>query len=226
MFTRRLRTGAAEIGREHGSDNPSRRQDRGWGPFSGRQLTGIIVTLAALVMVPGTAYAVATFTNVAIQDPVTGARASVDATHHLQVGDGTGPLTVDGSLNARPSAPTLPFHFSEDTDSTHFTAWIGPSSVQIDLTNLTIALKAGTGTGADIFMYEFGATPDGTACDLTNGGFLSTVYHIPNVSNAAPVVMSFPTPLVVKPAPGHKICLVGFAGGGPIAVANGSGFFG
>lgn len=223
MFTRRVRTGAAEIGGKHDSDDPPRLQDRGWGPFSGRQLTVMIITLAALVMVPGAAYAVATFSNVAIQDPVTGARASVDAAHRLQVGDGAGPLTVDGSLNARPSAPTLPFHFSQDTNGNSFTVWVGPSSVPIDLTNLTISLKSGT--GADLFMYQYAATADGTACDLA-GGFQGTVYHIPNVSNAAPVVISFPTPLVVRPAAGHKICLVGIALGGPIAVANGSGFFG
>jgi hypothetical protein len=69
-----------------------------WGPFTGRQLTAIVLGLIAAILVPGAAYAVDSFTNVAIEDPVSGAKASVDATHHVLVGDGSGPVTVDGTV--------------------------------------------------------------------------------------------------------------------------------
>ena len=69
-----------------------------WGPFTGRQLTTMICILGAALLLPGAAYAVDSFTNVAIEDPVSGAKASVDSTHHLLVGDGSGPLTVDGTI--------------------------------------------------------------------------------------------------------------------------------
>lgn len=78
----------------------------------------------------GGAYAVATFTNVALEDPSSGARASVDSTHHLRVGDGSGALTVDGSVYVRPLAPTRPWRFSLDT-SANFTIWLGPSSLPL-----------------------------------------------------------------------------------------------
>src|SRR5438132_12146869 len=56
-------------------------EDRTWGPFTGRHLTTIVVTLiAGLVLVPSTVWAVDTFSNVAVEDPVSGAKASVDAT--------------------------------------------------------------------------------------------------------------------------------------------------
>src|SRR3954447_20475920 len=75
--------------------------ERSWGPFSGRHLTVIIVAALAVVGIPGTVWAVDTFTNVAVEDPATGVKASVDATHHLRVGDGTGPLSIDGTVVAR-----------------------------------------------------------------------------------------------------------------------------
>jgi hypothetical protein len=212
MFTRRVRSST----------------DRGWGPFSGGQLTIIIVTLAALVMVPGAAYAVTAFTNVAIQDPTTGARASVDATHHLVVGDGSGPLSVDGNVAAHPLAPALPFHFSQDVGTAEWPL-VGPSSVPIDLTNLTLALHLSNGTGstADVIITQYAATANGTACDVSNNAALQqVVYRIPNVQPTAPVVITFPTPLVLKPAAGHKICLVGTAQGSSLIVASGSGFYG
>jgi hypothetical protein len=70
-----------------------------WGPFTGRQLTIIIVALVfGVVMIPGAVWAVDTYSNVAIQDPVSGAKAKVASTGALNVGDGSGPLTVNGTV--------------------------------------------------------------------------------------------------------------------------------
>src|SRR5947208_7709311 len=81
-----------------------------WGPFTGRQLTAIVITLiVGVVMLPGAVWAVDTFSNVAIEDPVSGAKASVDATHHVLVGDGSGALTVDGTVYALPPTNRAPF---------------------------------------------------------------------------------------------------------------------
>ena len=71
-----------------------------WGPFTGRQLTTIIVALL-LTLVPGAVWAAATFSNVAIYDPGSEKRAAVDGKHRLKVGDGSGPMTVDGVLRTR-----------------------------------------------------------------------------------------------------------------------------
>jgi hypothetical protein len=55
-----------------------------WGPFTGTQLTMMFIALM-LVMAPGTLWAVAAYTNVAIQDPVTGKKSYVDKGRRLWV---------------------------------------------------------------------------------------------------------------------------------------------
>src|SRR4051812_30278413 len=84
-------------------------EPRTWGPFTGRQLTVIIVAfMAAIVMLPGVTWAVDSFSNMAIQDPVSGVKAQVDSTRRLMVGDGSGPLTVNGTVSALPAVPSTP----------------------------------------------------------------------------------------------------------------------
>src|SRR5947207_15952299 len=76
-------------------------EHRTWGPFNGRHLTAIIVAIVVgAVLIPSTVWAVDTFSNVAIEDPVTGAKASVDATHHRWWATVLGPLTVDGTVTS------------------------------------------------------------------------------------------------------------------------------
>src|SRR5690349_20915287 len=83
---------------------------RSWGPFSGRQLTVIIVTAIVAIFVPGTVWAGDTFSNVAIEDPVSGVKASVDSGHHLKVSDGSGAMTVDGTVTATETSPAKLVH--------------------------------------------------------------------------------------------------------------------
>src|SRR5919197_1009687 len=54
------------------------------GPFSGLHLTIIVVAIILVAGIPSTVWAVDSFSNVAIEDPVTGVKASVDAQHRLQ----------------------------------------------------------------------------------------------------------------------------------------------
>jgi hypothetical protein len=72
------------------------------GPFNGRQLTIMFVTLVVgAVLVPSSVWAVDQFTNVAVQDPVSGNKAKVDGGRHVLVSDGNGSMTVDGTVNSR-----------------------------------------------------------------------------------------------------------------------------
>ena len=57
-----------------------------WGLFTGTHLT-IIMTAAILAVVPTALWSVDAFTNVAIQDPVSGKKAAVDAARQLLVRD-------------------------------------------------------------------------------------------------------------------------------------------
>lgn len=73
--------------------------ERTWGPFTGRQLTVMFVAvMAAAVLLPSAVYAVDQFSNVAIQDPITGVKAKVLNNNGLKVSDGNGPFTVDGAV--------------------------------------------------------------------------------------------------------------------------------
>jgi hypothetical protein len=83
--------------------------ERTWGPFSGRQLTTMVVALILVLGVPGTVWAVDTFSNVAIEDPVTGVKASVDSSKRLKVGDGSSAMTVDGTTTGPEAAANTLF---------------------------------------------------------------------------------------------------------------------
>jgi hypothetical protein len=80
-----------------------------WGPFSGRQLTTMVVSLILVLGIPGTVWAVDTFSNVAIEDPVTGVKASVDSSKRLKVGDGSGAMTIDGTTTSHEAAANTLF---------------------------------------------------------------------------------------------------------------------
>jgi hypothetical protein len=76
-------SGAIEgTGGEAGADTRPRREGRGWGPFSGGQLTTIVVTFAVLLLLPVGAWAVS-FSNVAITDPGGVNQAKVDGGKNL-----------------------------------------------------------------------------------------------------------------------------------------------
>jgi hypothetical protein len=74
--------------------------------------SGVLAFIALMVALGGTALA-ATGQLVNIADPADPAKlAKVDANGKLSVGDGSGPIGVDGTVNQREVPPTTPMHFS------------------------------------------------------------------------------------------------------------------
>lgn len=189
---------------------------RTWGPFTGRHLTIIIVTIMiGAVMVPSTAWAVATFTNVAVEDPATGVRASVDSTHHL---------AVAGTVHAIAASPTLPFSFSEDVTSAALSRLIGPVNTAINLTAIAVAPKVGQAGRGDFYLYV-GSQPSSQATCSPDVSY--TLYHVPGMQTSPVFVESFPTPLVIaRPATGQKTCLFALIDTTAAWTVNGSGFLG
>lgn len=206
-----------------GEDKARRRaMRRGWGPFSGGQLTVIVVTVAVLLLLPVGAWAAYTVSHVTITDNAGVNTANVDAGHHLLVGDGVGSLTVDGTVSGRPLPPTSPFQFNENIQAID-TFVIGPAplSTAINLTSLTISVPASQ-TG-DIQIR--GWVQPGTATTCTNSGFNVSIWHATNITGN--LTVSFPTPLQTRPPVGSRMCLLvrsPSATPSPIVV-NGSGFF-
>lgn len=189
---------------------------RTWGPFNGRHMTVMLVALiVGVVLVPSTVWAAAALTNVAIQDPVSGARASIDTTHHL---------AVAGTVHAVPASPTTPFSFSEDLNADALTRVVGPTASAINLSALSLSPKDAPNGPADFILYV-GSQPSGQAtCDLT---ISFTLYHVPSVQVSPVFVQSFPTPLVVgQPAAGTETCIYAYAATTPHWTVNGSGFLG
>jgi hypothetical protein len=118
--------------------------------FTGRQVTTMVVGLmATVVLLPGAVWAVDAFTNVAIQDPVTGTKASVGASNALKVGDNVGPLTVDGTVIARPAKPTEFFSkfISASGHQTCDFITIPPAGKTAVLTTVNIALYSNPSPG-------------------------------------------------------------------------------
>jgi hypothetical protein len=84
---------------EAGADERRRREGSGWGPFSGGQLSAIIITLAIVIGFPVAAFAV-TGSNVFVTDAASGTHVKVNALGQLSVA-ATGSVTAD---QAAPSA--------------------------------------------------------------------------------------------------------------------------
>jgi hypothetical protein len=190
------------------------------GPFSGRHLTVIMVALIVAIFVPGTVWAVDTFSNVAIQDPVSGVKASVDPNHRVLVGDGNGALSVDGTVAARPTAPGTPWRTSEDVNGIKFIAGPGPTGAPINITSMTISLAADT-TG-EVILGAFNAPSSATSCaGASNAG---TIWHVRDVSFHNPLAVAFPTPLQYRPPSGQRACLL--VNGSDLMTVNASGFYG
>ena len=169
-------------------------QAKTWGPFSGRQLTVVIVALViGFIAAPSAVWAVDTFSNVAIEDPVTGVKAQVDSARRLQV-----------SVVPRP--PTTPWSLSIDLDPSNPSSTLiaGPSTTPINLTSVSIGYKA-SGTG-DVAVYFWSVPSSRTTCSVTY--FLGTMYHLPGLNSTAGIVTaSFPTPLQLRPPVGQKACM-------------------
>jgi len=196
-----------------------RREGRGLGPFTSGHLTIIVVTLVIVVAFPFAAFAV-TGNNVFVTDPTSGTRAKVDSGGHVLVGDGSGALTVDGTVAARPSLPSTPFQFNIDAPSGGtFVSGPAPVLSAINLTSLTISLPASF--VADIQLRAVFQSGSATSCSL--GGLSVPIWHALNLTGNFTV--SFPTPLSTGKSTNSKVCL-DIYNSGDFAVVNGSGFFG
>jgi hypothetical protein len=87
MRPRKVHTEAvSETGEEAVGGKRRRREGRGWGPFSGGQLTIIIVAICVMVMLPVGAFAVVSGSNVFVTDATSGVQAKVNASGELQTG--------------------------------------------------------------------------------------------------------------------------------------------
>lgn len=198
---------------------------RSWGPFSGRQLTVIVLVALIVFGIPGTVLAVDTFSNVAVEDPVSGAKAAVDAKRHLEVSDGLGPVTVDGTVAARPAVPLRPWRASIDVAAGSLEALVGPTTSAIHLTSLSWSAFNAAAAGSDDIRLIAYTVPTGTT-SCSGETYLTTIWHLPSVRADYVGDFDFATPLQIKPPSGKAVCLEVNVGESWGVTLNASGFLG
>jgi hypothetical protein len=119
-------------------------------------------------------------------------KAKVDATGHLVVGDGVGPLTIDGTNSSRPALPAKPIVLSPNLlqGTSHL---YGPVATAFGITSVTLQNNCNT---EQSFLLEAVKSPG------TTSGLQSF-----NVQAEQSVELTFPSPLVVTPPVGGTASL-------------------
>jgi len=188
----------------------------------------VVACLALLLAAGGASFAAVRSTGQAVNvlDPTTGAGALVDATGHLVVGDGAGPLTVDGTVGQRMLSATTPWSAAVATgNSVVPLAGPGGKSQPVSVTSISPAIDTG-GTPIAEWKLEAGHVP-ASATDCSGIVVDSTIWHIRDTNAVQPVVVAFPSPLTFTPPPGTRACLqVNNASTSRTGQFNAGGFFG
>jgi hypothetical protein len=121
-----------------------------------------------------------------------------------------GPVSVQGTLGARPVAPQAPWR--SDISSVAIATGsqkvlAGPSATAINLTSLSAAASPGH-IG---YLNVLAASVPSSATTCAGADVYEISYALDAVSD--PVAITFPTPFQVQPRSGEKLCLLGTAGG-------------
>ena len=192
----------------------------------------LIAAAVSIVAAPASVWAVDAFTNVAVEDPGTGAKAHVDATGHLQVG-GLRPLPSSQPWSSwrQPSIVTSGSDPTRRTVLPLTTATTGG----IQLTSLTVSIPSGpSATGrawATVRIEEIAPASGQTSCEpttTTTPRTLATAYEV-TVYDGTPATVSFPTPVQVHGALAlGPLCLGAHLVSGNAAVVDvdASGYYG
>ena len=211
MRRRQNQSDASEANGE--PDKRRRREGRGWGPFSGGQLTAIILGITIAVAFPVGAWAL-TFSNVAITDPGGVNQANVDAQHNLDTATrdavsgvaakvnslGQQLATVTGSVTATPTPLSASFDnetpVCQPSPCTSLTPTV-PAGKALVVTSVTVAVSFVTTGPAIVSLVA--ATPGSPCSGLSNA-------DISEVSNSGMTeVIPFPQGYPIKA--GHVLGL-------------------
>ena len=147
--------------------------------------------------------------------------AKVSSDGKLAVGDGSGPLTVDGTVSGRPAAPASPWHANVGINSPNFGLLAGPSATPINLTSLSLSTSDPGSVSVTVSAYSVASSA--TSCSTTTlEEQLWSVITLGDGVNS----FTFPTPLQYKPPANKKACVYAIASTGSGAIANAVGFYG
>lgn len=150
--------------------------------------------------------------------------AKVSSDGKLAVGDGAGPLSVDGTVASRPAAPASPWS-SSTTLQADLVPIAGPSAAPINVTSFSFSWDAPSGyANLHVYVYSFHVPSSATTCSTTNQD--GTIWQIHNMGVDTPYSFTFPTPLQFKPPANTKACLYANAPSYYDTTMNAVGFYG
>jgi len=146
--------------------------------------------------------------------------AKVSSDGKLAVGDGAGPLSVDGTVTDRPAAPASPWHANLNIDA-NAGLLAGPSATPINLTSLSLSSSDPNPVSANITAYYVASSA--TSCSVATFDQQLWLVVTPGVGVNS---FTFPTPLQYKPPANMKACVFARAPSSFGVVANAVGFYG
>jgi hypothetical protein len=151
------------------------RAGRGWGPFSGAQLTIVICVVAVTILLPVSAFAVVSGSNSFVTDATTGKQAQVDAKNNLktavhdavsgtaakvnalgqQLAAVTGTVTVNGI--ARPANPVDMYTTSAAVPGCQ--TFPAPAGHALVITSVDLVVPPGTAANEFVLQRGIGSCP-------------------------------------------------------------------
>ena len=177
-----------------GPGDAHRDAGRGWGPFTGRQLTTIICVVAVMVMLPVSAFAVVSGSNAFITDHTTGAQAKVNAAGQVLMSG-----TVGGAVIATPTSPSQAYSVHVDVGSNSCAVTTPPAGKVLVITSISTSL---TGTDLPALMFTTGVTTP-TNCN----GPRTTYASLNEFSSAGTSQTTFPSGFPIKSGHGLAVFL-------------------
>jgi hypothetical protein len=158
--------------------------------FTGRQITVVVVAIAvAIISFPVGVYAAA-ITKVGIVDPSNTSRVAHVSGGKLEVGDGSGALTVNGTVLPYDAATVFTV-FHDLTGGTPLVKSGVPAGSKIMITSITASNFGPSPASADI-QLQVGADAN------CQGGVVGARTYSAAMNAYATVAASFPTPLVTN----------------------------
>ena len=160
-----------------------------------------------------------------VSDPTAANTAKVDSAGKLYVGDGAGPLSVDGTVSDRPAAPASPWRVSVEIQSPA-KLLLGPTASPINITSLSVSTDEPSGSTVGVQLYGYHVPSNATDCNsaLIFDGILWSIEDAGD--GVTPLSFIFPTPLQFKPPANTKACLKGVAASSAPTTMNAVGFYG
>jgi hypothetical protein len=173
--------------------------------FSNRQVAAMVIALCIAIVLTPVSVMAATGQLVNITDPVKkSSSARVDG-GKLRVGDGSGPMTVDGTVAAPMSLPNRPFHARSGVNADFQTGVAvqrrGRNRLAITSVIATSSINADAGTRTRVQLRSFVINSPTWDCNVSSGvlpeGSVEGINITLMVGINDTVNVTFPSPLVL-----------------------------